>query len=214
MYASKCALGTLEEATSIFKSSHPLHRFRLINCTQTSAIMQKSGLHVRCKACAFLCHRWFSCWWLSLSLSLSLCSLFLSVCLPHLEVAHWPSLRHPCMCECTCELQGAKGSITYHETFRKISQMQMCKAQVICFLALCARPSNLYCTLYVPYHNIHKATRRTRSIGLTKGLALAEPRSRFGSACRHQAKALLPSHIETLSLTLECIEWGKKLLHG
>lgn len=69
-------------------------------------------------------------------------------------------------------------------------------------------------TLYVPYHNIHKATRRTRSIGLAKGLALAEPRSRFGSACRHQAKALLPSHIETLSLTLECIEWGKKLLHG
>ena len=84
---------------------------------------------------------------MALSLSLSLCSLFLSVCLPHLEVAHWPSLRHPCMCECTCELQGAKCSITYHETFRKISQMQMCKAQVICFLALCARPSNLYCTL-------------------------------------------------------------------
>lgn len=84
---------------------------------------------------------------LLMALSLSLCSLFLSVCLPHLEVAHWPSLRHPCMCECTCELQGAKCSITYHETFRKISQMQMCKAQVICFLALCARPSNLYCTL-------------------------------------------------------------------
>ena len=82
----------------------------------------------------------------SLSLSVSLFPL-LSVCLPHLEVAHWPSLRHPCMCECTCELQGAKCSITYHETFRKISQMQMCKAQVICFLALCARPSNLYCTL-------------------------------------------------------------------